>query len=96
MDPIPVTAYLPPLGERVQVYVARHDQLWTFARLIDPEVWEIDSRELPSHVAVASELVTHWRCEPDSPLNAIDEEAAAVVDAVPLIASQQRSLGKSK
>ena len=67
--PIPVIAEKPPLNELVELYVAGHDQRWTFGKLIDPDIWEIDSRELPSHVAVDSELVTHWRPEPPSPLD---------------------------
>jgi len=68
---IPCVLELPPVGVRKSLYLGDHDQKWIYGVLESPDVWALETNdpEIPSHVEVERELVTHWMSEPPSPFD---------------------------
>lgn len=75
---IPCIAKLPPIGERVQIFIAGHDHLWSYGTW-DGKRWQIDSREVFDDTD--PELVTHWAPEPPSPFDLVVSREN-IIDAV--------------
>ena len=70
---IPCILELPPVGVRKALYLGDHDQKWVFGVRESASVWALETNdpEIPSHVEVERELVTHWMDEFSSPFDVI-------------------------